>query len=246
LSELVRVILSRRSVRKYARTPIPEEHLALIMEAGRRAPTDASLQLWSAVRVADASLRARIAELIRQQHVLEASEFFVFIADLYRVSELLKFRGYEVGDVWDILLVFAAIDAALAAENMAIAAQALGYATCFIGGIQDAVEILVDTLKLPRRTYPLFGLTIGIPAETPPERPRLPIDLLFHENSYRRYTSEDLERAFKSMEFPAWSDWLRVLTRYLAVGGTFERRNKMFRNLVAKLFHSEHTEPIRA
>lgn len=232
LSSVVDVILSRRSIRRYARASIPLEHLNLIIEAGRRAPTDATLQLWTAIRITDLDLRARIAEAIRQPHVLEASEFFIFIADLYRPMKLLEYRGYRMGRVEELLLVFAAIDAALAAENMIIAAHSLGYGSCVIGGIQSIVGELTTWLKLPEKTYPLFGLTIGIPAENPPMRPRLPIDILFHENSYRVYSEEDLERAFKSMEFQAWGDWVKVLRRYLAEGGIFEVRNNYFLRVV--------------
>lgn len=241
MTRLIEVILSRRSVRKFSKTPLPAEHLELIMEAGRRAPTDATLQLWTAIRISDSSLRAKIAEAINQPHVAEASEFFVFIADLYRPMRLLEHRGYRIGRVEELLLVFAAIDAALAAENMILAAQSLGYGSCVIGGVQNIARELIEWLGLPERTYPLFGLAIGVPAENPPERPRLPRDMLFHENKYRVYNEEDLERAFKSMEFQAWGDWVRVLRRYLAEGGVFEARNKEFLRLVRerKLLHLE-------
>ncbi len=242
--DFLNVIFSRRSVRKYARTPIPHEHLSLIMEAGRRAPTDATLQLWTSIRIVDPDLRARIANAIGQEHVLEASEFFIFIADLYRLSKLLEFRGYRLGDVEELLLLLAAVDAALAAENMVLAAQALGYGSCFIGGIHNIAEDIIEWLGLPEKTYPLFGLTIGVPAENPPERPRLPSNMLFHENRYREYSVEDLARAYSSMEFPSWSDWLRVIRRYVAQGGVFELRNKDFLRLAKRqklLVHLGHT-----
>lgn len=225
------VIFSRRSVRRYVRTPIPEDHVLVIMEAGRRAPTDATLQLWTSIRISDRGLREKIGEAIGQEHVVDASEFFIFIADLYRLSKLLEHRGYKLGDVEELLLLLAAVDAALAAENMALAAQALGYGSCFIGGIHNIAEEIIGWLGLPEKTYPLFGLTVGVPAENPPERPRLPLDMLFHVNRYREYSEEDLAKAYDSMKFQSWGDWLKVIKRYVAEGGVFGVRNREFLRL---------------
>ena len=229
------VIEARRSVRKYrVEGEIPREHLRVMMEAARRAPTDATLHLWSAVRVPRGDARRRISEAIGQRHVWEAQEFFVFVADLYRLERLLEYRGEEMGDVDRALLVFAAIDAGLAAENMALAAVALGYGTCFIGGIQNAAELVIRLLKLPRRTYPLFGLTIGVPGEDPPLRPRLPLDMLFHEGEYRDYSGEQLAEAYRVMApYSRRGDWLRILKRYVARGGYFEERSKSMWRLLS-------------
>ncbi|MCE4604620.1 MAG: nitroreductase family protein [Aeropyrum sp.] len=233
-----KVFESHRSIRKYVKEPLPEHHLDLIMEAGRRAPTDATLHLWTALRIVDDKLRRRIADEIGQEHVYEAGEFFIFIADLYRLKRLLEYRGEKLGRVDRALLVFAAIDAALAAENMAVMAEALGYGTCFIGGVQNAAELIIRELGLPEKTYPLFGLTIGIPAEEPGVRPRLPRDLLFHENMYRDYSDSDLARAYESMSaYSRRRDWLRILKRYVAEGGYFESRSvEMWRLLKTQGF----------
>lgn len=214
---------------------LPEEHVRLILEAGRRAPTDATLHLWSAVRVRDRSVRRRIAELIGQSHVDEAGEFLVFLADLYRLKRLLEYRGEELAEDHYALLLFAAIDAALAAENMATMAEALGYGTCFIGAVQNAAGDIIELLRLPRLTYPLFGLTIGVPAEDPPVRPRLPLDMLVHEDKYRDYSGDDLARAYEVMApYSRKRDWLRLLKRYAARGGYFDERSESLRRLLGE------------
>jgi nitroreductase len=216
------------SIRRYKRAPIPEEHVRAIMEAARRAPTDAALHLWTAIRVKDQGIRARIAEAIGQQHVYDAAEFFVFVADLYRLERLLEYRGEKMGDVDIALLLFAAVDAGIAAENMAVAAESLGYGTCFIGGVQSAPRQVIEALKLPPRTYPLFGLTVGIPDEKPEKRPRMPLNVLFHEDEYRDYDQETLEEIFNVMApITRRRDYLRLVKRYVGVGGYFEARNRM-------------------
>lgn len=232
---LYRLFASHRSIRRFRRQGIPGEHVRLLMEAARRAPTDASLHLWSAVRVTDDGLRRRISDLIGQEHVYEAGEFFVFIADLYRVTRLAEKAGLEPGDFGLALFIFAIIDASLAAENMALMAESLGYGTCFIGGIQSAAGEIIELLSLPERTYPLFGLAIGFPLESPPVRPRLPGSLLFHENGYREYGDDELERALTSLDMGESRNRLpRILKRYVARGGIFEARNKEVPVLLAR------------
>jgi len=222
----VDVMLRHASVRRYEPVPLPEEHVELLMEAARRAPTDAALHLWSAVRVRDPELRERIASAIGQPHVAEAGEFFVFIADLYRLSRLLEHRGSRLGCVHRALLLFAAVDAGIAAENMAVAAESLGYGTCFIGAVWNAARDLIAWLGLPKLTLPLFGLTIGVRAEEPPLRPRLPKRMLFHVDRYRPPTSGDLEDAYRVMApITRRRDYFRLLARYVGPGGYFEARN---------------------
>ncbi|AFA38341.1 Nitroreductase [Pyrobaculum oguniense TE7] len=225
----------RRSVRKFKRAKIPEEDITKIMEAGRAAPTDATLHLWSAVWIRDDTKKAEISRLINQPHVDEGSDFFVFVADLYRLRELLKFRNREIAKNKISLLLFAAIDAALAAENMALAATALGYGSCFIGAVQNAVAELIDMLKLPPLTYPLFGLVIGIPNEDPPQRPRLPLDMLFHKEEYRPYSDIQLDQAYQIMgKITRSGDWLRLLERYAGAEGYFNERGQVLVELLRK------------
>ena len=210
--------------------------MRLILEAGRRAPTDAALHLWSAVLVEDLGVRRRIAEAIRQPHVYDAGVFLVFLADLYRLGRLLEYRGEDLGDVDLALLLFAAVDAGIAAENMAVAAESLGYGTCFIGAVQNRADLIIELLDLPEKTYPLFGLTIGVPAERPPLRPRLPLEMLVHRDRYRRYTSGELGEAYRVMApITRRGDYLRLLKRYAARGGYFEERNRQLPILLKRM-----------
>ncbi|MEB3860394.1 MAG: nitroreductase family protein [Desulfurococcales archaeon] len=228
------VIFNHRSIRRYRKEGIPEEHVRLLIEAARRAPTDGSLHLWTAIRVKNPALRRKIADLIGQEHVGEAPEFFIFIADLYRPTRLVEHIGGSPAPSGVALFMFAAVDAALAAENMAILAESLGYGICFIGGIQSAAKEIIEMLRLPENTYPLFGLTVGVPAEDPPRRPRLPGDLLVHVDGYRDYTPEDLDRALKEMRPISARGWERILLRYLGERGVFEYRNPYVEGLLRR------------
>lgn len=230
------IVYARRSVRRYKPEKIPLEHIRLMMEAAQRAPTDAALHLWTAIHVRDDERKKVIARLTGQRHIEEGSDFFLFIADLYRLKRLLEYRGEELGDVDHALLFFAAIDAGLAAENMALAAVSLGYGTCFIGAVHNATLELIELLKLPEKTYLLFGLVVGVPNEEPPLRPRLPLKMLFHSEEYRDYTDDELSEGYKSMApITRRGDYLNLLKRYVGREGYFVDRNSVFPILLKKM-----------
>jgi FMN reductase (NADPH) len=156
---------------KFKPEPLPEEHVHLTMETGRRAPTDAALHLWTAVRVTDREKRRIISDAIGQPHVYEAAEFFVFLADLYRLEKLLEYRGEKLGDADFALLLFTAIDAGIAAESMALAVREPRLRDMLYRGCAEQSRNNNRSPRPALRTYPLFGLAIDIPNESLPGAP---------------------------------------------------------------------------
>jgi len=233
---LVQVLSRRRSVRRFKPEPIPEGDLEKLLFALQRAPTDASAQLYSALRITDPSLRAEVARLSGDQaHVKEAAEFFVFLADVHRLERLLAHRGEKMARWPKTALHFALLDAGLAAAYLALTAEALGYGVCFIGGVLNGVEELINLLELPKGVIPAVGLAVGVPDEAGPPRPRLPRRLVVHENRYRLYGPEDLEAGFQAMApYSRVGDWGRVLRRYFAQGGTMEERERPYGRALAR------------
>lgn len=223
-AEIIRVLQKRRSVRKYQQKPIPKEDLEALLFALQRAPTDATAQLYSTVRITDKDLRRWISEKTGNPHVLEAAEFFLFLGDLYRVRRFLEKAGYPPGRFPKTGLHFALIDASLSAAFMALTAESLGYGICFIGGVLNAYPEITEALALPEGVFPVVGLTVGVPAEDGPPRPRLPRGLVVHENRYRTPEEEELEEGLQAMAPIARGDWARLLARYFAQGGAMEAR----------------------
>ncbi len=234
--DLTPVLAKRRSVRRFKPLPIPEEDLEKLLFALQRAPTDASAQLYSVVRVRDPRLRDEMARLSgEQEHIREAAEFFLLLADVHRLERLLAHRGQRMAFWPRTALHFALLDAGLAGAYLALTAEALGYGVCFIGGVLNGVEALVDLLGLPPGVFPVAGLAVGVPDEEGPPRPRLPRRLVVHEDRYRPYTEEDLEEAYRAMApYSRVGDWNRVLRRYFAQGGTMEARERPYGRTLAR------------
>ncbi|MOA18974.1 FMN reductase (NADPH) [compost metagenome] len=78
------------------------------------------------------------------------------------------------------------IDAALAAQNAAIAAESMGLGVCYIGGIRNKLEEVSELLETPERVIPLFGMSVGIPKNHSDKKPRLPLEHIYHEEQYQQ------------------------------------------------------------
>ncbi|OUM95202.1 MAG: NADPH-dependent oxidoreductase [Thermobacillus sp. ZCTH02-B1] len=178
------LIMNHRSIRAFADEPVPEADLLRIIRAAQMASTSSNMQAYSVIRVTDRALRAALAEIAgRQQYVADCPEFLVWCADMERLRIAAGFEPAEMPCNAEAYTI-AAIDAALAAQNAAIAAESLGYGICYIGAVRNDIAKTAELLGLPERVVPLFGMCIGRPAQEPLLRPRLPVEAVLHENRY--------------------------------------------------------------
>jgi nitroreductase len=226
LEELLAVFERHRTIRAYTGAKVPEGDIDRIVEAGRRAPSDATGFMYAVVRVKDAHRRAAIQAVTQgNPHIGEASDFFVVCLDLHRQRLLLEHLGARQAPLGAWALLFGTVDAVLVAENMAVAAEALGYGTGFIGGVQkDAAEI-ARILRCPRGVMPVVGLTVGVIAREPELRKRLPVTATFHEDAYHDLSEGELAACFEAMRSASGKfDWPASLKRYFAEGGEMEKR----------------------
>ncbi|MEM3616064.1 MAG: nitroreductase family protein [Candidatus Methanomethylicia archaeon] len=196
------VIMNRRTIRKFKNTPIPEEIVYKLIEAGQRAPTACSLQTYSIIWVKDDKIRKEVYEACgKQSFILEAPITLVVCADVRKILKIVdaidecnnqKMEcGYEVK-------LFSIIDATLAAQNLVIAAESLGLSSVYVGTAL-ANKRLIELLKLPNGVLPLYLICIGYPDENPPIRPRLPTKIMLSINQYREPDPNELIEAAKIM-----------------------------------------------
>jgi FMN reductase (NADPH) len=223
------------TVRKYKSVLMPSEHLDAILYAAQRAPTDATAQMYSFVRLVDPALRKKISEISTNAHIAQSSEAFIVCADVHRLAEVLKTENHQFANIPNIAMHFAIGDAVMAGENMLIAAEMLGYRGCWIGGVMNALNEIAELIKLPKGVVPFAGLTIGVPDEAHVARPRLPRHQVIHENEYKDASSEDLKKGIQEMAaITARGNWAQTLARYFAKGGTMEEREKVLSEFLKK------------
>ena len=171
-------IHSRRSVRSFQSTPIPEEHIAKICDAARMAPTSGNQQPWKFLVVRK---REKIDELIS---TCIASNIQVFKSrrdpseeELKKFEERTKayFGKMSPAPLFIVVLVdmkskyptYNRFDGPLAAGYLMLAARALGYGTVFFtDSIPD--KITKQVFNIPDRYQRVCITPVGVPTEWPP------------------------------------------------------------------------------
>jgi nitroreductase len=142
--DVFEAIKSRRSIRAYASTPVPEEDLNKILEAARLAPSAENIQPWYFIVVTDQEKKKQIAESgFFAGFIKEAPILIVGCGDR-KASP----RWYE-------------IDVAIAMQNMVLAATAEGLGTCWVGSFDE--ELVRKLLKIPEHLEIIALLAVGYP-----------------------------------------------------------------------------------
>ncbi len=188
MNKIINQLLQHRTFRHFdSEYAIPENHIDCIIQAAKQAPSWMNGQHYSIIRITDKNLRKQIGKLSeRNPQILSASEFWIVLADLKRmkISSDTYNGSFEAAGMEDTLLTVS-VDAALASQNAVIAAESFDYGTCYIGGMRLIIQELIQLLKLPEFTFPLFGLCIGKPAIEMSIKPRLPSAANVFENQYQ-------------------------------------------------------------
>ncbi len=87
--------------------------------------------------------------------------------------------------------IIATVDTAIAAQNAMIAAESLGLGGVYIGGIRNDPSKVCKLLDIPKNVYPVFGMCLGYPNHDPETKPRLPLDVVFKNDTYSTEGDED-------------------------------------------------------
>ena len=164
-SDLFATFKTRRSVRKFKPTPVPDEHIRQILEAAHYAPSPRNRQAWKFVVIK----KREILDQIRDECIRRGGE---------RSKQY--FTDYLSAPVYVVVLaetqtknpVNDATAGALAAENLILAARALGYGTVFcVNSIPE--DVTKTILNIPDNFKRVCITPIGIPdqwPETPPKK----------------------------------------------------------------------------
>ena len=142
--DILEIIRQRRSVRKYASTPIPSPMLECIIEAGRYAPSGGNSQTTHFLVIQEPQalrlLRETAAEEFAKMEVHEG--MYRSLISTIRLSQR-KGNAYDFTYGAPVLILLAnkreygnaMADCALAAENMYLQATALGIGSCYVNQI---------------------------------------------------------------------------------------------------------------
>ncbi len=171
IDAVYRAIAERRDMRHFRPGPVAPELLERLLNAAHLAPSVGFMQPWRFIRITDASLRVRMAELVEAERQTTAQQLGE------RKDEFLRLKVEGIRDCGE-LLVAALMDGreqhifgrrtlpemdvaslACAIQNMWLAARAEGIGLGWVSLFDPAA--LAQLLHMPPGAQPLAILCIG-------------------------------------------------------------------------------------
>lgn len=156
--DVFEAISKRRSIRKYKDTPVDDEKIEMILEAGRIAPSAANRQEWKFIVVKNKETREKLAVAANDQKFV--AEAPVIIVACATESERVMPCGQYAYTV----------DISIAVSFMILEATEQGLGTCWLGAYDE--EKVRNVLQIPERIRVPAMFTLGYADEEPHQRPR--------------------------------------------------------------------------
>jgi nitroreductase len=173
---VLQVIRQRCSVRSYTPDVLDAETVRTLLEAATRAPTAMHAEPWAFVVVQDIALLHQYSEMAKASWrgrefatALLRTDFNVF----YGASTLIVICAKQAGP-------FAEADCWLAAENLMLAATAMGLGSCCIGSAVEALSTpdVRHALHIGQHLTVVAPIIVGRPAEPCVPVARKPAEVL--------------------------------------------------------------------
>lgn len=154
--DIMTVIKSRRSIRRFLDKEIPKDAIDALKEALIWAPSAGNLQSRRFYFVFNNEVKKRIADAaLHQTFILQAPLVVVACADL-SIERFYGSRGKEL---------YAIQDVACSIENMMLAACSLGFGSVWVGAFdEDGIAKLLD---MPSHLRPVAIVPVGYPGHNP-------------------------------------------------------------------------------
>jgi nitroreductase len=176
------VIRGRRSIRKYQKKDVHEEHLQVILDAVRWAPSGGNIQPWEVIVIRDPetreSLRADLPSTNPASKAIVDAPVLLALCGLIKIPD--TYRGHittKFGDWWFLFHLGSA------AENLSLAAHSLGLGTVMIGFFDH--DRARELLQVPEEYEVVLLIPLGYPARTPPAPKRREIAEFRHNEKFR-------------------------------------------------------------
>jgi len=156
-------IKTRRSVRRFTAEPVTDEQVRTLLACGMQAPSACNEQPWQFVVLRDREQLAKVGGINPYAAYAKNAPVAILVAGDTRLE---KCQGYWFEDC------------SACAENMLLAAHALGLGAVWTGiyPLPERVAGFQKLCGLPPAVIPLALLVVGHPAETPAPQDRFRSD----------------------------------------------------------------------
>lgn len=179
-NEMLSLIRSRQSDRKYLDRPVEREKIERITEAGWLSPSACNGQPWRFIVIDDPDLRRKVASATESEilkvnaFVHQAPVLIVVVREksnfTSRAGDLIKKKDYSI------------IDIGIATASMVYQATAEGLGTCIIGWLDE--QKIRKLLGIPKSKKVELVISVGYTDNRQRDKSRKPIGETTTFNSY--------------------------------------------------------------
>jgi len=148
--ELINMIFTRRSIRKYTAEPVSEKDIKTMLEAAMAAPSASNRKPWHFIVVTNRKILNNLAKAHPYGKMLSEAPLCIAVCGDKTIST----RSWVQ-------------DCSAATENLLLAATALGLGAVWLGvhPREERVNPIRKVLNIPENIVPLNLISIGHPAE---------------------------------------------------------------------------------
>ncbi len=179
MTDILELISSRKSVRKYLDKRIPDEDLRKILEAGRLAPSWMNVQCWKFILVKNQATKDLLSELsIGQPQVKNADAVIVCVADTqaWEEAKITHIKNPALNPALQCengILIRSLEQVIYPVSYMMLEAHSLGISSCIIGAFgSEITKVLPEVytkvkqeLNLNEKQIISTIITLGYDAE---------------------------------------------------------------------------------
>ena len=168
-------IATRTSIRAYTSEPVSDADIETMLRAAMAAPSAMNRQPWEFVVLKDADTLKALAGKLKYAKMLDKAPLAIVVC----AETMLTLRDGTV-----VENMFWEHDASAAAENLLLAAHALGLGAVWTAASDPERSAAVkDALGIPGTVMPLCVIPIGHPAESPEPKDKWKPEKI-HYNKY--------------------------------------------------------------
>jgi nitroreductase len=180
MMDLMEIINTRRSIRKYEDKDIPEEPVKILLESVRWAPSWANTQCWEVIVVRDRNIKEKLQETIVPKN--PATKAVVDAPVLLGLCGKLKSSGFYKDQVSTKFGDWFMFDLGLAAQNISLTAHHLGLGSVMVGLFDH--DKAGRILNIPDGYELLLLILLGYPASIPAAPKRREIHEFTHHDRF--------------------------------------------------------------
>ncbi|MEM7291820.1 MAG: nitroreductase family protein [Pseudomonadota bacterium] len=185
VNETLASMLAHRAHRRFTDQAVEPRLLDTLLAVAFSAPSKSDLQQACVITVDDSDKKSRLAA--SQPYlgwIKKAPVLMVWCGDNRRIRKVCERRDHPFANDHLDSFFNAAVDTGIVMQAFIIAAESAGLGCCPLSQIRDSIELLSDELDLPEHVFPVAGLAVGWPQESPPISMRLPPRVTVHRDRY--------------------------------------------------------------